>query len=622
MTNALSLGKTKLNMADGARLSVGANSSLNAVTMTNAATFAASASGVTLTAASLNLTGGNTLAVDTVNLSVTDGVTLGEGARMLGSVSDTKTTTIIPTNGGVLDDRNSFYAVGGTLNIGTDNATSGGTVYVKGLALMGSSINSTLNVKEGSTFVITGTSNTGQTYATVANKNCGDFQITTSDEAGTQNTTINVDGTLTANTRFSVAGGTGTINVKDGGTVNMLAGTAEGGEASSVVFNVDKGGRVNVATYENGRTSDRDNNVSLKLADGATVGGIARSDRGEDIYMLQKVEVGGTATIDTDAATYDTTSFVVTETDNGTDMVFTRDITSKSGVTDAVLKVTGHGTAHVAAQAALSGGVQVDADAALAVSNASLANASASSTVNALATLSSADGKSAAAINGGVSLTHTADSVSLAGTGQTTVSNGLIALAQGTSLSINDAIISATSRISGAASMNAIETAMNSLQMTNATVALGTANTVLQSEGAPLTLATTDLTALDGSGASISLGEDISVISMNSFALSNLTLSSDSSFAVDFSSLLPKSSFEGVDYLVLSFDNVAFAPTNDSIVTGVYKGNVMTAYYAPAELNGNNVGSLYFSLESVPEPTTSTLSLLALAALAARRRRK
>ena len=622
VTNSLSLGNTKLNMAEGAKLSVGANSAVNAVTMTNAATFAASASGVTLTAASLNLTGGNTLAVDTVNLKVTDGETLGEGGRVLGSVSDTKTTTIIPTNGGVLDDRNSFYAVGGTLNIGTDDATSGGTVYVKGLALMGSTINSTLNVKDGSTFVITGTSNTGQTYATVAGKTCGDFQITTSDESGTQRTTINVDGTLTANTRFSVAGGTGTINVKDGGTVNMLAGTAEGGAETSVIFNVDKGGRVNVATYENGRTSDRDNNVSLKLADGATVGGIARSDRGEDIYMLQKVEVGGTATIDTDAATYNTTSFVVTETDNGTDMVFTRDITSKSGVTDAVLKVTGHGTAHVAAQAALSGGVQVDADAALAISNASLANASSSSTVNALATLSSADGKSAAAISGGVTFTHTADSVNIAGTGQTTVSNGLIALAQGTSLSINDAIISATSRISGVASMNAIETAMNNLQMTNATVALGTANTVLQGDGAPITLATTDLTALDGSGSSISLGEDISVINVNSFALSNLTLSSDSSFAVDFSSLLPKSSFEGVDYLVLSFDNVAFAPTNDSIVTGVYKGNVMTAYYAPAELNGNNVGSLYFSLESVPEPTTSTLSLLALAALAARRRRK
>ena len=73
---------------------------------------------------------------------------------------------------------------------------------------------------------------------------------------------------------------------------------------------------------------------------------------------------------------------------------------------------------------------------------------------------------------------------------------------------------------------------------------------------------------------------------------------------------------------MLSFDNVSFAPTNDSIVTGVYKGNAMTAYYAPAEQNGANVGSLYFSLESVPEPTTSTLSLLALAALAARRRRK
>lgn len=623
VTNALSLGNTKLNMADGSKLSVGANSSLNTITMSGAATFAASAGGVTLTTANLNLTGGNTLTVDTVNLKVTDGVTLSEGTRVLGSVSNSKTTTIIPTNGGVLDDRNSFYAVGGTLNIGDDDATTGGTVYVKGLALMGSTPDNTLNVKEGSTFVITGTSNTGTPFATLNGKNYGDFQITTNDESGTKNTTINVGGTLTANTRFSVAGGTGTINVKDGGTVNMLAGTAEGGAETAIVFNVDKGGRVNIASYENGRTTDGDNNVSLKLADGATVGGIANSSRGEDIYMLQKVEVGGTSTIDTDAATYDTTGFEVTETDNGTDMVFTRNITGKNGVTDAVLKVTGHGTAHVAAQANLTGGVQVDAGAALAVSNAALANTSANSTVNALATLSGADGKSAAAINGGVSLSHTADSVIIAGTGEdkTTISNGLIALAQGTKLSINDVYISETSRISGSASMKNIEMSMNNLHVTNTTIELSSANSVLHRDSAPITLASTTLHALDGSGSGISLGENTSALSVTSYALSNLTLSS-SSLTVDFSNVLPKSAFIDVDYIVLSFDNVAFVPTDDSIVLGMYNGNILTAYYADQDLNGANVGSLYFSLESVPEPTTSTLSLLALAALATRRRRK
>ena len=620
VTNALSLGNTKLNMAEGAKLSVGANSAVNAVTMTNAATFAASASGVTLTAASLNLTGGNTLAVDTVNLKVTDGVTLSEGARVLGSVGNGRTTTIIPANGGVLDDRNSFYAVGGTLNIGEDNATSGGTVYVKGLALMGSSLNSTLNVKDGSTFVITGTDNTGTPDGKLANKNYGDFQITTYDDNNrNQKTFINVDGTLTANTRFSVAGGTGTINVKDGGTVNMLAGTAEGGAGTSVIFNVDKGGRVNVATYENGRSSDGDNNVSLMLADGATVGGIARSDRGEDIYMLQKVEVGGTATIDTDAATYDTTSFVVTETDNGTDMVFTRDITSKSGVTDAVLRVTGHGTAHVAGQAKLTGGVQVDADAALAISNASLANASSSSTVKALATLSSADGKSAARMNGSVHLSHPdSSSVSIAGTGtdRTVISNGIIELAQGTSLSLSEVVIADTSRIAG--------TAANTLQVSNATIQLGAGNSVLQSEGTPATLTISSLQALDGSGSTLSLDESISTISVTSSALSdlNLTLSAGSTLTIDFTSILTQPSIMEAGYVVLDFDNVALAPTSDSIVTGVYKGNSLTAYYVPQELNGANVGSLFFSLESVPEPATSTLSLLALAALAARRRRK
>ena len=505
---------------------------------------------------------------------------------------------------------------------------------MKGLALMGNGAEhtSTLNVKSGNTFVITGTANTGTAEATVGGKNYGDFQITAYDGAGqnnrNQNTVINVEGTLTANSRFSVAGGTGTFNVRNGGTVNMLDGTAEGGANTAIIYNVDNGGRVNIASYESDRKEDGDNNVTLKLADGATVGGIADSSRGEEIYMLQKVEVGGTATIDTDAATYDTTSFVVTETDNGSDMVFTRDITSKQGTDDAVLKVAGHGTAHVAGTANLTGGVQVEADAALAVSSATLNSNPVNSSVNALASISSADGATAATMEGAVRFSHTDSTARIEGEGaeQTTINNSLITIAQGASLTVDNMIISESSRISGrasAATFAAREAATPNVTLTNSTIELGNGNAELAGGGAPITINPGKLTSMDGSATDVWMTGPFTALSVESSALDSLTLNAGSSFLVDFSSLLADVSIDNIDLIELSFSGVAFDSMSDITISGVYNGHQMTAYFHTPHATGvPNVGSMYFAVDAIPEPTTSTLSILALAALAARRRRK
>ena len=64
-----------------------------------------------------------------------------------------------------------------------------------------------------------------------------------------------------------------------------------------------------------------------------------------------------------------------------------------------------------------------------------------------------------------------------------------------------------------------------------------------------------------------------------------------------------------------TFDNIEISADNSSIV--------LTLTGTPASANSQNLKALQFvSLTLVPEPTTATLSLLALAGLAARRRRK
>lgn len=82
------------------------------------------------------------------------------------------------------------------------------------------------------------------------------------------------------------------------------------------------------------------------------------------------------------------------------------------------------------------------------------------------------------------------------------------------------------------------------------------------------------------------------------------------------------------DYLVISFKNsAAYASLDKDLavslqVDGVEGAVTITGWYLASDIqNGGKATALYFETAKMPEPATATLSLLALASLAARRKR-
>ncbi|MBQ2814049.1 MAG: hypothetical protein IJE66_03460 [Akkermansia sp.] len=116
---------------------------------------------------------------------------------------------------------------------------------------------------------------------------------------------------------------------------------------------------------------------------------------------------------------------------------------------------------------------------------------------------------------------------------------------------------------------------------------------------------------LNLAGNSLQLG---SSLTLGGVALDNTTVNLVKSLTVDSSLTL----FTGVDELIIGSDSWTGAMTTEA-----------SAAFSNAELDGYRLvyegaasGKVSIATAAVPEPTTATLSLLALAALAARRRRK
>ena len=121
-----------------------------------------------------------------------------------------------------------------------------------------------------------------------------------------------------------------------------------------------------------------------------------------------------------------------------------------------------------------------------------------------------------------------------------------------------------------------------------------------------------------GGDSAVELVAGSRVLELVSDMLRGVTLSTGCSLSLDLAAL---GDVSGYDYIHVCFANAGLRravdvtlPTDVPVSATLADGRILSGYYAV----GNN-GSVYFAV--VPEPTTGTLSLLALSLLCARRRR-
>ena len=180
------------------------------------------------------------------------------------------------------------------------------------------------------------------------------------------------------------------------------------------------------------------------------------------------------------------------------------------------------------------------------------------------------------------------------------ISSAVLALQKNVSLELCELYLDSSSSITSS------DGATVALQDT--TLTLGATNTTVTSTtlGSALTL------SLAGDAdTQMQLAAGTAMLDVESAILSGYLTLTGTGMVLDFRELsTPLNGLVRVHF----GENVNFADTETLAVTAVTDAGESVGYFAPA-----NVGFVYFN---IPEPATCTLSLLALAALAARRRRK
>lgn len=236
-------------------------------------------------------------------------------------------------------------------------------------------------------------------------------------------------------------------------------------------------------------------------------------------------------------------------------------------------------------------------------------------------TFTANDKTATAQVNGFVKFESAeADHASITGADGTRIENTLIDLAAGTRLEMANVILASSSSITDASATLVASGLVVEADKTNLAVGeiynsvagalkpLTYGATATQQEApagqiASLTLSNIQDVAIEGTGLVVSLADNCSRMLGGADWL-RLSLGNEGKFT------------EGLDVTLLYED----ATGQQRSAQGVYTWEDVEAQ---AEAAAMNHGFVYFRLTgAVPEPATSTLSLLALAALAARRRRK
>lgn len=210
-----------------------------------------------------------------------------------------------------------------------------------------------------------------------------------------------------------------------------------------------------------------------------------------------------------------------------------------------------------------------------------------------------------AAITGDAVLSAQADgSLSLLGSGSTLLENTEIDLEEGTQLNLSDIIFAATSKLTD-------DTAFVNVNNVTFIAELGVNTTAENTVTAPVTLASSA-----AAGETLTVEEPGLTLSLTLSSVENVQLSG-SHLTIRLEGV-DSDTLAAVQYLKLALGgDAAFDSAMD--VTLDWNGSSTVGYYAEDDNR-----AVYFDRASLttPEPATATLSLLALAALAARRRRK
>ena len=493
---------------------------------------------------------------------------------------------------------------GETVNVGTVHAGYG-TINIGGTTEGDSTFMQTGRFETGDSNAGGTTTvmiNAGSILTVTGNSNVADYK-TASLILGEWNyaTDLTVKGTMLAKDAKVLVGDNAANIVIDGGVLAVNGfGVANVKSEKTQSINIDLKNGGSLILGDAGISTDKA--FSATFGEG-TVGMSAASTTIAENVTLNSAE--GT-TFDTTQYTYETNAEgVATDIvrgNEGGDMVVSGDITSADGVA-ASMKVAGAGTLHVAGSADVRGNVTVEQGAGMAVSTV------ADGTATSMATISSADGSNAASISGGVRLSHADATVSIVGSGMdiTEISNSLIALQQGVSLNMNNLHIAAGTQVQGYHAATAAsgvmlldgEVTRNDVALADVSLEISKANAVRGADGANTQAA------------------KVMMLSSSAFSYSSLTGTLTVEFSGEFAHELLAGGYDAVG---LSFTETEFDATAITIL-GMYEGiSGSVEGYFDTSAGGNAV--VYFSTDIIPEPATSTLGLLALAALAYRRRRK
>lgn len=575
-----------------------------------------------------SITGGTLELAGAVSMAANGGeITVNSGATLLLNTTQTLTLNNDITGQGTIDKKgNQSVILAGDVSIAKVEMANGnqgvGTLTFTGESVMVNKIHAACgNINIGgvgtSTFMQVGSLETGDCSGgdgTTVQISAGSTLTVTSDnnEAGYKTagiilgewaraTDLTVLGTMLAKDAKVMVGDNAANVVIDGGVMAVkgfaVADTSSGkaDKLQSISIDLKNGGALILG--DAGISTDKA--FSATFGEGTVGMSAASTTIAEDVTLNSAT---GT-TFDTTQYTYETNAEGVA-TDivrgmEGGDLVLSGNVSSADGV-DAAMKVVGAGTLHVAGESAVIGEVTVDAGATLAVSAGSTAKA----------TIRSADGAAAATISGGVTLSHGENSAAIAGRVMdvTEISNSLIELQQGVSLNLSNVHLAADSAVMGAGAAQATSGVMlMEGELTRNDVALKSVSVAIALEQ----------NATRGADAAVErVGSKVMMLDSSAFTYNNLTGSLTVEFSGELAAMLLQGGYDAVG---LSF--TASEMAKNMTILGMYDGITGSTEGIFATDAGSSA-VVYFKTDIIPEPATGTLSLLALAALAMRRRRR